>query len=254
MTNTTPSRLRLLSSPEPSSARPGFTDSLEAFGRRLAAEGRSENTISAYLRDLSYLSKALLRRHPGIVPDEVTNSMIDEALTSPQVTTSAGGGVRSPASMHRFKAAVRSFFTWAERNGIVRENPAGSLTLRRLPRTPPKFLTEAEKRRLLKELRGRASSLAIRDRVIIEVFLGTGIRLQELVDLDIEDVDLDAKHLRVLAKGSVPQVKFLKSTLCSLLRSYLVERRRRGDGECRAMFLSNRGERLCERQVARRLG
>jgi len=235
MTNTTPSSLRLLSSPEPSSARPGFTDALEAFGRRLAAEGRSENTISAYLRDLSYLSEALLRRHPGIVPDEVTNAMVDEALTSPEVTTSAGGGVRSPASMHRFKAAVRSFFTWAERNEIVRENPAGSLTLRRLPRTPPKFLTEAEKRRLLKELRGRASSMAVRDRVIIE------------------DVDLDAKHLRVLAKGSVPQVKFLKSTLRSLLRSYLVERRRRGDGECRAMFLSNRGERLCERQVARRL-
>ena len=81
MTNTTPSSLRLLSSPEPSSARPGFTDALEAFGRRLAAEGRSENTISAYLRDLSYLSEALLRRHPGIVPDEVTNSMVDEALT-----------------------------------------------------------------------------------------------------------------------------------------------------------------------------
>lgn len=253
MTNTTASRLRLLSSPEPVPPGRGFDEAFEAFGRRLAAEGRSENTISAYMRDLSYLSEALLRGHPGIVPEEVTSPMIDEALTSPQVTTSAGGGVRSPASLHRFKAAVRSFFTWAERNGIVRENPAGSLTLRRLPRTPPKFLTEAEKRRLLKELRGRASSLAIRDRVIIEVFLGTGIRLQELVDLDIEDVDLDAKHLRVLAKGSVPQVKFLKSTLRSLLRSYLVERRRRGDGECRALFLSNRGERLCERQVARRL-
>jgi integrase/recombinase XerC len=214
---------------------------LEAFSRRLAAEGRSENTISAYLRDLSYLSEALLRRHPGIVPDEVTNAMVDEALTSPLVAISARGGVRSPASMHRFKAAVRSFFTWAERNGIVRENPAGSLTLRRLPRTPPKFLAEAEKRRLFKELRGRASSLAIRDRVIIEVFLGTGIRLQELVDLDIEDVDLDAKHLRVLAKGSVPQVKFLKSTLRSLLRSYLAERRRRGDGECRLVPLQPRG-------------
>jgi len=75
---------------------------LEAFSRRLAAEGRSENTISAYLRDLSYLSEALLRRHPGVVPDEVTNSMVDEALTSPEVTTSAGGG-------------VRSFFPWVRR-------------------------------------------------------------------------------------------------------------------------------------------
>lgn len=253
MTNTTPLRLRLLSSPEPSAARPGFTDALEAFGRRLTAEGRSENTISAYLRDLSFLSDTLLRNHPGTAPDEVSSAMIDEALTSPLVAISAKGGVRSPASMHRFKAAVRSFFTWAEQNGIVRENPAGSLTLRRLPRTPPKFLTEAEKRRLLKELRGRASSLAVRDRVIIELFLGTGIRLQELVDLDIEDVDLDAKHLRVLAKGSVPQVKFLKSTLRSLLRSYLVERRRRGDGECRAMFLSNRGTRISPGQVANRV-
>ena len=140
MTNTMPSRLRLLSSPEPSDARSCFTDALEAFGRRLTAEGRSENTISAYLRDLSYLSDTLLRNHPGTAPDEVTSAMIDEALTSPLVAISARGSVRSPASMHRLKAAVRSFFTWAEQNGIVRENPAGSLTLRRLPRTPPKFL------------------------------------------------------------------------------------------------------------------
>jgi integrase/recombinase XerC len=179
--------------------------------------------------------------------------MLDEVLTSPEVATSAKGEVRSPTSTHRFKAAVRSFFAWAKQNGLVRDNPAGSLTLRRLPRTPPRFLTEAEKRRLLKELRGRSGQPAVRDRVIMEIFLGTGIRLQELVNLDIEDVDLDAKHLRVVAKGGVPQVKFLKSTLRSLLRTYLIERRRQGDGECRALFLSNQGGRLCERQVARRL-
>lgn len=77
MTNTTPSSLRLLSSPEPVPPVRGFDDAFEAFGRRLAAEGRSENTISAYLRDLSYLSDAILRRHPGIVPEEVTSPMID---------------------------------------------------------------------------------------------------------------------------------------------------------------------------------
>ena len=245
----------MLSSPEPLGAqeRPGFADALEAFATRLAAEGRSGNTISAYLRDLLCMADVLLRLHPGIAPDAVTSAMLDEVLTSPEVETSAKGEVRSLASMHRFKAAVRSFFAWTERNGIVRDNPAGSLTLRRLPRTPPRFLTESEKRRLLKELRGRSAGPAVRDRVIIELFLGTGIRLQELVNLDIEDVDLDAKHLRVVAKGGVPQVKFLKSTLRSLLRTYLIERRRRGDGECRALFLSNQGGRLCERQVARRL-
>ena len=125
--------------------------------------------------------------------------------------------------------------------------------MRRVPRIPPSFLTEAEKQRLLKELRWRSSTMAIRDRVVIELFLGTSIRLQELVDLDIDDVDLDAKHLHVRTKGDVPQVKFLKFKLRFLLRGYLKERRRQGDGECQALFVSNRGTRFSKRQVARRL-
>lgn len=247
MTNTANSPLRLLPRPEP------FEQAVEAFGRRLAADGRSPNTISAYLRDLKCFAGVLSARHPGVTTSQVTPGMLDEALTAPAVLRTVSDTPRSPASLHRFKAAVRSFFTWLEETGQAAENPARSVTLRRVPRTPPSFLTEAEKRRLLKELRGRSSTLAIRDRVVIELFLGTGIRLQELVDLDIDDVDLDAKHLHVRAKGNVPQVKFLKSKLRSLLRGYLKERRRQGDGECRALFLSNRGTRLCERQVARRL-
>lgn len=240
-------KARLVPASEP------LMSAIQSFGRRLEAEGRSPKTVSAYLRDLSYMADALIKRHPRTALDNVTSDMIDEVLTSPEIMQSARGSARSRASMHRFKAAVRSFFSWAEQIGIVTENPTTSLTLRRLPRTPPRFLTEAEKRRLLKELRSRSSLLAKRDRVIIEIFLGTGIRLQELVDLDIEDIDLDAKHLFVCAKGSVPQVKFLKSNLRSLLRTYLIKRRRMGDGECRALFLSNRDERLCNRQVARRL-
>ena len=247
MTNTANSPLRLLPRPEP------FEQEVEAFGRRLAADGRSPNTISAYLRDLKCFAGVLSARNPGVTISQVTSGMLDEALTAPAVLRTVSDTPRSPASLHRFKAAVRSFFSWLEETGQASENPARSVTLRRVPRTPPSFLTEAEKRKLLKELRGRSSTLAIRDRVVIELFLGTGIRLQELVDLDIDDVDLDAKHLHVRAKGDVPQVKFLKSKLRSLLRGYLKERRRQGDRECRALFLSNRGSRLCERQVARRL-
>jgi integrase/recombinase XerC len=89
--------------------------------------------------------------------------------------------------------------------------------------------------------------------VIFELFLGTGIRLQELVDLDLDDVNLDAKHVRIVGKGNRPAVKFLKTDLRVLLRKYLVERRRLGHGETHALFLSNRHTRLCARQVARRL-
>ena len=247
MTNTANSPLRLLPRLEP------FEQEVEAFGRRLAADGRSPNTISAYLRDLKCFAGVLSARNPGVTISQVTSGMLDEALTAPAVLRTVSDTPRSPASLHRFKAAVRSFFAWAKETELVLENPARSITMRRLPRTLPVFLTEVEKRRLLKELRGRSSTLARRDRVVIELFLGTGIRLQELVDLDIDDVDLDAKHLHVRAKGDVPQVKFLKSKVRSLLRSYLKERRRQGDGECPALFLSNRGSRLSERQVARRL-
>ena len=243
----TTSPLRLLPSPEP------LELAVEAFGRRLAAEGRSPNTISAYLRDLRQLTSVLLERHPRLTLARVTSALIDEALTSPAVVNSAAGAPRAPASLHRFKAAVRSFFAWAEETGQVAENPARSVTLQRLPPTTPTFLTEAEKRRLSKELRGSSSKLARRDRVIVELFLGTGVRLQELVSLDLDDVDLDAKHLRVRAKGGVPQVKFLKSTLRSLLRIYLNERRRQGNGDCRALFLSNRGSRLSAGQIANRV-
>jgi len=225
---------------------------VRAFGRRLEAEGRSPNTVSAYLRDLRTLAGVLAARRPGLTLERVTSTMLDEALTDPAVTTTPDGTQRSAASLHRFKAAVRSFFAWAEETGLVAENPARSVTLRRLPRTPPVFLTEAEKRRLLKELRDRSSAVARRDRVIVELFLGTGIRLQELVSLDVDDVDLDAKHLRIRAKGDVPQVKFLKSNLRSLLRRYLAERRRQGTADP-ALFLSNRGSRISARQVANRI-
>lgn len=242
------SPIRLLPSPEP------IEQAVRAFSQRLEAQGRSPNTISAYQRDLLTLARVLIERHPGLSLTQITPGMLDEALTSPAVARTSGGEPRSPASMHRFKAALRSFFAWAKDTDLVVENPARLVKLRRLPRTPPVFLTEAEKKRLLKELRGQASTMATRDRLIIELFLGTGIRLQELVDLDLEDVDLDAKHLRVRhAKGNVPQLKFLKTDLRSLLRSYLAERRRQGTGECSALFLSNREVRLSPRQVARRL-
>lgn len=246
MTNTAASALRAVPGPEP------LERAVLAFGRRLEAEGRSPNTVSAYLRDLRTLAGVLAARRPGLTLERVTSTMLDEALTDPAVTTTPDGTQRSAASLHRFKAAVRSFFAWAEETGLVAENPARSVTLRRLPRTPPVFLTEAEKRRLLKELRDRSSAVARRDRVIVELFLGTGIRLQELVSLDVDDVDLDAKHLRIRAKGDVPQVKFLKSNLRSLLRRYLAERRRQGTADP-ALFLSNRGSRISARQVANRI-
>ena len=224
----------------------------EAFCARLSAEGRSPATIAAYRRDLALVARVARELAPGIVCRAVTAGLLDQVFSAEAVTESERGP-RSAASLHRMKAAVRAFFAWAAEAGVVEDNPARSIRMHRLPRKLPVFLTTAEKKRLLKELKGRTDFSALRDRAMIEVLLGTGIRLGELAALDMDDIDLDAKHLRVRAKGNVPQVKFIKTDLRTLLRRYLAERRRHGRPEMEALFLSNRDGRLCQRQIANRL-
>lgn len=238
-----PNPIRLL---QPASV---LEQAIDDFAVRLRAQGRSGHTISAYLRDLRCFVRAL----PAIDMSSISPATIDAALTDPVVTVSDNGSPKSAATMHRLKAVVRSFFTWTTESGLTDTNPAKSVATKRLARTPPEFLTEAEKRRLLKELHDRSNPLAKRDRVIFELFLGTGIRIAELVSLDVDDVDLDGKHIRILGKGGIPQVKFIKSSLRTLLRNYLKQRRRLDTGDCRALFVSSRGSRLCERQIAQRL-
>lgn len=229
-----------------------LTGATEAFCARLSAEGRSPATIAAYRRDLALVARVAGELTPGIVCRAVTAGLLDQVFSAGAVIESERGP-RSAASLHRMKAAVRAFFAWAAEAGVVDDNPARSIRMHRLPRKLPVFLTTAEKKRLLKELKGRTDFSTLRDRAMIEVLLGTGIRLGELAALDMDDIDLDAKHLRVRAKGNVPQVKFIKTDLRTLLRRYLAERRRHGRPEMEALFLSNRDGRLCQRQIANRL-
>src|SRR5574340_615861 len=228
-----------------------LTGATEAFCARLSAEGRSPATIAAYRRDLALVARVAGELAPGIVCRAVTAGLLDQVFSAGAVIESERGP-RSAASLHRMKAAVRAFFAWAVEAGVVEDNPARSIRMHRLPRKLPVFLTTAEKKRLLKELKGRTDFSALRDRAMIEVLLGTGIRLGELAALDMDDIDLDAEHLRVRGKGDVPQVKFIKTDLRTLLRRYLAERRRHGRPEMEALFLSNRDGRLCQRQIANR--
>lgn len=222
---------------------------LAEFETRLRAQGRSQHTVSAYMRDLRCFASALGEMNPG----NVMPAMIDAALASPYVAVCPDGSPKSAATMHRMKAVVKSFFTWATDAGYCESNPARSITMKRLSRTPPEYLTETEKKRLLKELHDHTNPLARRDRVIFEIFLSTGIRLSELTNLDLDDVDLDGKHIRIMGKGGVPQVKFLKSSVRTLLRAYLKERRHLASPDVSALFVSSRDARLGQRQIAQRL-
>jgi len=221
---------------------------LDAFRTHQRAQGRSEKTIAIYAHDLSQVFTRL--DDMGVA--SITGQRLITVMSDPTLITSPTGTPKAPATLNRGRAAVRAFFAWALDMGHITENPSLGIHLQRAPRTPPAFLTETEVRRLLKALTGRTSLLAKRDRTLIETFLATGIRLQELVALDLADVDLDAKHLHVRrAKGGQPQVKFLNTHLRGILRTYLQWRRKQGE-HCPALFISQRGTRLSPRQVGYR--
>lgn len=225
---------------------------LDDFCRHLQASSHSAGTISAYKRDLKRIISVLNNIQADITCQEITPGHFDQVFSSTVVLNTVNG-VRSAASLHRMKAAVRTFFAWTTDHGLTANNPASSVKMHRLSRKPPEFLTLSEKRRLLKELKGRNEFSDQRDRVLIEILLGTGIRLGELAALDIDDIDLDAKHLRVLAKGNCNQIKFLKTDLRILLRAYLKELSKYSTSNCRALLLSNRDSRLSQRQIANRI-
>jgi len=225
----------------------GFEDSQQV-------QGRSEKTRIAYHRELRLLISILLQQTPDLRLNDVTNNHLMTAFTNEAITGTYRGTPRSPATLHRLKAATQQFFLWAFHSGHIADNPAQRLQSQRLYRKPPTFLTDAEITRLRKVLQGRTGDVVQRDCLILEVFLGTGIRLQELVDLKIEDVDLEAKHLHIRsAKGGVPQVKFLHTRLRGLLRTYLKWRVRQGTEQCLALFISQRDTRISPRQIAYRL-
>lgn len=217
----------------------------------LKADGRSPKTIAAYHADLELASSALTASGGAALLSATTPELM-ACLASPVVLQKRNGQARATSSVKRVQSTLRTFFSWSIQAGLRTDNPAKRLSLRAPKRKLPVFLSLGEKRLLLRTLRTRVTTVSFRDRVMIEVLLHTGIRLSELVNLNVGDVDLDNKHLRIRAKGGGEQIKFLKSSLRTLLKTYLKRQRPNVPGES-AVFLSNWRRRISQRQVEARV-
>lgn len=226
---------------------------LENFCNHLQASQKTPGTIAAYRRDLWQVAGVLESLFPELDIDQYTGQHLEQAILDDRIAKS-GSAPRADASLHRFKSVIRSFFAWANESGACASNPARAIRTHRLTQAPPQFMTVSEKRTLLKELRSHSDTQAMRDRVMIEILIGAGIRIGELSQLNQDDVDLVSKHLRIRAKGNIPQIRFLKTDLRILLKRYLELRRRLSSCSEQALFLSSHGSRLSVRQIANRIG
>lgn len=217
---------------------------VEDFLTALRVErGRSPNTLKAYANDLRAYVGWLDERGLTIGaagPEDVTAYVGD--LTA---------GERAPSTVKRMLVAVRGLHRFLAEEGVGVADPAAEVELPRAPKGLPKALSEAEVGALLDSVVGD-DAVARRDRAILEVLYGTGVRVGELAGLSLADLDLDAGLVRVFGKGAkeriVPLGRHALVALVSWLgpggRDELEPDRwaRRGDAE--AVFLNRRGGRL----------
>ena len=175
----------------------------------LLATGRAPKTVDAYRRDL----KALAAWLDGPVA-QVTTEQLERYLAELRAK-----GL-SPATIARRVAAIRSFFRHQTLLGTRSGNPAAELELPRRRRTLPRTLSPAEAERLVEAASG-TSPRALRDRALVELLYGAGLRVSEAVGLDKGSVDLDSRLVRCIGKGSKERVVPIGRQAVTALRRYL---------------------------------
>jgi len=201
--------------------------------------GASPRTISAYRRDLrAYLdviAKAGIREVVEIRPNHVVDAMQRRARTGAAATT-----------LNRWLAAIRHFHKFCVREGIASSNPASLVDGPARGLALPKALAEDEVRAIVESATGSTPG-ELRDRVVLELLYGAGLRVSELVGLDIDDVDLDDRSVRCLGKGDKERIVPVGGPAASAVRRYLREARPQLATAKRtspALLLSARGGRL----------
>ncbi len=237
-----------------------MTDAMAAEAERyldhLAVErGLSQHTLAAYRRDLRRYVSFLSRRDVG-GPDAVEEATVRSFVAALSASThGADGKPYRATSVARALSAIRSFHRFLVREGVTDRDPAAGVSQPRLPRSLPRPLPVEEVIRLL-EAPDPGTRTGVRDRAILELLYGSGLRISELTGLDVDDVDLEDGSLRVLGKGAkereVPLGSFGRDAIAAYLtrgRPALASASTRG-----ALFLNARGGRLSRQSCARVLG
>ena len=159
------------------------------------------------------------------------------------------------ASIARKLSAIRSFYRYLLREGMVSTSPVATTSSPKLDKRLPSFLTLEEIRRLL-EAPDLSTPQGQRDRALLELLYASGIRVSELVQLNLEQVNLNTHEIRVWGKGAKERVVLMGTPAAEALTAYLSQGRPELLGKKRslALFINRYGERLPERRIQTILG
>jgi integrase/recombinase XerC len=147
-------------------------------------------------------------------------------------------------SVSRHLSSLRSFFKFLVREGFLQSNPVTSVSSPKVDKHLPQFLTEDEVKRLIETSKPPTES-GRRDSAILEIFYSSGLRISELVGMDIGDVDFIGGVLKARGKGKKERLVPCGDTALSVLKNYLDTRKKKSP----ALFLNARGARITDRGV-----
>jgi integrase/recombinase XerC len=204
----------------------------------------SPHTISGYQRDLEQLAAYL--REAGIRWNKAGNVVLRGFLATLYEKK------RKKSTIGRKLAAIRSFYEFGMRKKWIGENPAKILATPKQDKNVPSFLSEDEAAGLL-ELPTGDKPVGLRDKAILEFLYATGIRVSELVGIDLADLHLDERLVRVRGKGKKERLVPFGRKAVEAVEGYLRARPRLLEGAPgeQAVFVNYRGGRLTTRSVQR---
>ncbi len=230
---------------------------ISSFLQHLVVEkGFSNNTSQAYRNDLSQFWGFLQEKHNGNENSNGSSEFpwdsVDSNLLNEYIGNLRGAKGYRDTTTARKVAAIRSFFGFLFESGTVTQDPTESLGSPRVVRSLHKYLSKEELTLLMNVAYQAGGNEGQRDATILELLYATGLRVGELVSLNVADIDLHESYIRCWGKGSKERIVHLYPKALKELNRYLSQARvalivnRKNEP---ALFVNHRGERLTRQWV-----
>jgi len=224
--------------------RPRIEKAIAQFLRVLRERNASAHTIKAYAGDLENFANHVGARDWKRIDHVAIRGFLSHLYEK---------GL-SKASVARSLAAVRSLYRWLAQEGVVEQNPAKLVATPRLPKKLPRVPTIEELNSVLDGQMPEAAAFPQRDRLLLELLYGCGIRNSELIGINLEDIRVSAEAILIRGKGKKERYVPFGGSAAASLRAYLPERARLLGEKKKtspALLLNQRGGRLTVRSVGR---
>jgi len=225
----------------------------------IVIKGKSPNTVREYYYDLRLFIRYIQANLKGISLNEINSVSLDDfdadiikqiSLNDLYEFMAYINNVHSSNDNYRARkvASLKSFFNYLHiRDGFISVNPAANLESPKIKKRMPRYLTLEESINFLKNIDGKFKA---RDLAIFSIFLNCGLRLSELVGINLKNINFEKRTLRVIGKGNKERLVYLNDLCIESIMEYLEVRPEvTNQADMDALFISSKGRRISNRMV-----